>query len=546
MIRKLAFLLALLSSLPLTAEELQRYLVTTRKGASPSRLRVAATAMESAERATRSFANVETFAANLTASEAAELNRTGDLVVEPVVSRHVDSLDFDSAPDGFIEEPGPPQELPWGITNIHAPQVWPHSRGENVNVVVVDTGIDADHPDLKHAYQGGYNAFDPAKLPIDLHRHGTHVAGTIAAADDAFGVVGVAPKVKLWAVKVLDDEGDGTSETVIAALDWVVAKSKELGGRWVVNMSLGSSVGSDVEESAISRVNEAGIVVVSSAGNRGTNSMRYPASYKGVIAVGAADRDGKRAPFSNYGHYMTFMAPGVDVRSSVIQGLKVSADAKTTGGETLAAWQIVGSPFAVVRGRIYDCAQGDPESFPPGVVGNIALIRRGKYTFREMARNAKHAGAIALVIETYPNRPGVDAGGWSFFPNPAEPEWEGYAWPLAIGVKATTGTQLLAQPGEVTIGYRSDRYGSMQGTSMAAPHVTGTVALLLSLAPDLPVSQVEYVLRATTREAGAPGWDYDTGWGLVDALKAAEWVAYEKFGVPAPTPAPATRRRSVR
>jgi subtilisin family serine protease len=545
--RKLAFLLGMLLALPLAADETQRYLVSLREGAAPSRLRVASDATRSPQHHRRDFANVHTFAANLTSAEAAELQRSGDFVVEPLVAREADALETGApAANGFIEETPAPQEMPWGVASIHAPEVWPHSRGENVNVVVVDTGIDFNHPDLKDAYQGGYNAFDPAKLPIDLHRHGTHVAGIIAAADNNLGVVGVAPKVKLWAVKVLDDEGRGTNETVVAAIDWSIAKAKASNERWVINMSLGSSVGSAAEEKAIGEANEVGIIVISSAGNRGTDSIRYPASYRGVIAVGAAEKSGVRAQFSNFGRYMTVMAPGTEVRSTFIKGINISADAKTPSGQVLNAWNVGGSPWASFSGRIFDCGIGEPDQFPAEVRGNIALIRRGKYLFREMARNAKNAGAVALVIETYPERNGPDPGGWSFIPDPPDPAWEGYEFPLAIGVTRTTGTTLLAQQGDVTVTYRTNPYGVMNGTSMAAPHVTGTAALILSLAPSIAVAQVEYVLRSTTRDVYTPGWDDDSSWGIVDALAAAKWVAHEKFGVPAPTPAPARRRRSAR
>ncbi len=545
--RKLGFLLGLLLALPLSAGETQRYLVSARKGVSATRFSTAANATASPRHALRSFPNAGTFAANLTVGEAAEMERSGDFAVEPIFARSADTLDG-AAPAalGFNEEVHPPQEMPWGIANIHAPDVWPHSRGENVNVVVIDTGIDANHPDLKGAYQGGFNAFDPTKQPVDLHRHGTHVAGTVAAADNDIGVVGVAPKVRLWSAKVLDDEGEGTNETVVAAIDWVIAKAKALGGRWVINMSLGSSVASAAEEKAIAIANLEGIIVVASAGNRASDIIRYPASYPGVIAVGAAEKNGVRANFSSFGHFMTLMAPGTEIRSTFIQGYDVTDNAVTKAGATLPAWSLIGAPYASATGLLFDCGVGDPESFPAGVRGNIALIRRGKFKFREMARNAKEAGAIAIVIETFPDRTGVDTGGWSFFPNPPDPSWDGYEWPLAIGVVKATGDALLAQQGEITVNHSSARYGLMQGTSMAAPHVTGTVALLLSLAPSLSVSQVEYALRATARDVYEPGWDYDSSWGNLDALAAAKWVAYEKFGVPAPTPKPARHRRSSR
>ncbi|HYK05037.1 MAG TPA: S8 family serine peptidase [Thermoanaerobaculia bacterium] len=545
--RKLGFLVGLLFVLPLSAEDTRRYLVSARQPVAASRFAVAANVATSPRHALRMFPNAGTFAANLTADEAAELQRSGDFTVERIVARSADGFD-DAAPAalGFNEEVHPPQEVPWGITNIRAAEVWPHSRGENVNVVVIDTGIDANHPDLKDAYQGGFNAFDPTKPPVDLHRHGTHVAGTVAAADNAIGVVGVAPKVKLWAAKVLDDDGEGTNETVVAAIDWTIAKAKALGGRWVINMSLGSSVPSEAEEKAIANANAEGIIVVASAGNRASDRIRYPASYHGVIAVGAAEKSGVRANFSSYGHYMTLMAPGTEIRSTFIAGYDVSADVVAPSGATLGAWSLIGAPYASATGLLFDCGVGDPESFPAGVRGHIALIRRGKFKFREMARNAQAAGAIAIVIETFPDRDGVDTGGWSFFPNPPDPSWDGYEWPLGIGVTRTTGDALLAQQGEITVSNRTARYGLMQGTSMAAPHVTGTVALLLSLAPSLSVAQTEYVLRATARDVYEPGWDYDSSWGVLDALAAAKWVAYEKFGVPAPKPAPAHRRRSAR
>jgi subtilisin family serine protease len=162
-----------------------------------------------------------------------------------------------------------------------------------------------------------------------------------------------------------------------------------------------------------------------------------------------------------------------------------------------------------------------------------------------MARNAKAAGAIALVIETYEDDT-AGAHNWSFFPTPDDPVWEGFAFPLAVGVKFTVGEELLRTPGVYTIEYTTEVYGTMNGTSMAAPHVTGAAALLLSLAPDLSPAWVAAILRNTARDLYTPGWDLESGWGALDALKAARWVAPEKFGATPPPPLPQPRRRSVR
>jgi serine protease len=538
---------ALLSMLPLSAEETQRYLVASRQGSSPSRLRVASNAVAAPRFRMRTMPNIDAFAANLTQAEVAELQASSDLIVEPILPRYALGIDTPRANENETPVPPAAQETPWGITRIHAPAVWPVTTGQDVNVVVADTGIEATHPDLVHAYKGGFNALEPERLPEDGHRHGTHVAGTIAAANNAVGVVGVAPGVKLWAVKVLADDGEGTQEAIAASLDWTIQKSKELGGRWIVNMSLGSTLYSEIEELAVSNALANGVVIVAAVGNLGTDLVKYPAAYRGVIGVGAIKDTDARAEFSAYGRGLEVMAPGAAVRSSIISGFDYKVGITPLGAteSVTGIWRVNGSPFTSFTGRVYDCGIGDPEMFPAEVRGQIALIRRGKWLFREMARHAKNAGAAAMIIETYEN----DNGGqhvWQFRPTEFDPEWENYEYPLAVGVRFKTGEDILASGLPVTLSYTTNIYGSMNGTSMATPHVTGVVALMLSLAPQLTVSQIEYYLRHTATDLGDAGWDYETGWGVVDALKAAQWVAPDRFGVPPPQPPPPPRRRSVR
>ncbi|HEX2062075.1 MAG TPA: S8 family serine peptidase [Thermoanaerobaculia bacterium] len=545
MIRRLVVLLGLVLALPLFAAETQRYLVSTRGGASAPRARVASDAALAIERKVRTFRNVNAFAADLTAEEVAELRGSGN-IVEPVIER---TLDAEVLAPSFVRDPranaDEPQATPWGIDMVRAKNVWSVTRGENVHVVVMDTGIDYEHPDLKDAYMGGYNVFDPAKPPMDGHRHGTHVAGTIAAADNAFGVVGVAPKVKLWGVKVLADDGRGTNETVVAGFDWVIAKSRELGGRWVINLSLGSTVASDIEEAAVSRTLSEDITIVASAGNRSIDALKYPAKYSGVIAVGAVDIESKKAYFSSYGIGLTIMAPGVDVRSTIIKGVDESTSIKTAT-TAFEAWKVTGSPYASVTARILDCGIGKPEDFPWDIRGKIALIRRSPgMSFREKVRNARDAGAAAVVIATY-EEDRAPSGEWTLLPVEYDEFWYSYSFLPTVGTHWETGEQLASTNPEVTVTFSTALYGEMDGTSMSAPHVTGTVALMLSAAPDLNVAQIDYVLRHSARDIYATGWDYDTAWGIVDAFSAAKWVAPQKFGVPPPAPVPSPRRRAVR
>ncbi|HYH08559.1 MAG TPA: S8 family serine peptidase [Thermoanaerobaculia bacterium] len=549
--RGIAVLLGFFLTFPLLAAETQRYLVSTRGGTkATARTRVASNAALAAERQVRTFRNVNAFAANLTAEEVAELRQSGDVIVEPVIERSLDSADLAGFParvrtNEEVTPQADPQEIPWGLQMIHAKDVWNVTRGENVNVVVMDTGIDYSHPDLQDAYVGGYNVFDPSKTPMDGHRHGTHVAGTIAAADNDFGVIGVAPKVKLWGVKVLADDGRGTNETVAAGFDWVMSKQKELGGRWVINLSLGSTIASEIEERAVSDTLSQDIVIVASAGNRSIDALKYPAKYPGVIAVGAIDINSEKAYFSSYGVGLTIMAPGVDVRSTIIKGIQESTDIRTSN-ELLEAWRVTGSPYASVTARVLDCGIGLPTDFPWDIRGKIALIRRSSgMSFREKVRNAHEAGAAAVIIATF-EEDRAPSGDWTLPPLTPDPFWESYPFPLTVGTYYETGEKLAKSSSPITVSHRTALYGEMDGTSMAAPHVTGTVALMLSAAPDLAVAQIDYVLRHSAHDIDVSGWDYNTAWGIVDAFAAAKWVAPQKFGVSPPPPVVSPKRRAVR
>src|SRR5205807_5988961 len=137
----------------------------------------------------------------------------------------------------------------YGVTMVNAPSVWPVTRGiagtsgTPTHVAIIDTGIDYKHPELVRAYKGGIDLVNNDNDPMDDEGHGTHVAGIIAAANDSSGVVGVASDVDLYAVKVLNACGSTpsgtTADVLITAIQWVVAKKAEIGGNWVVNMSLG-------------------------------------------------------------------------------------------------------------------------------------------------------------------------------------------------------------------------------------------------------------------------------------------------------------------
>ncbi len=233
------------------------------------------------------------------------------------------------------------QTLPTGIDRINAENK--ANRGAGVNVAVIDTGIATDHPDLKSNIVGGKNCSTGTSY-ADQNGHGTHVAGTIAALNNGFGVVGVAPEAKLWAVRVLDRNGNGTWSSIICGLDFVTANAPKNGGPIkVANLSLGGSgvsdnncgnTNNDALHKAICRARDAGVTIVVAAGNSGLNANTFvPAAYDdAVITVSAlADSDGKLdglgkitsygaddtfATFSNFGSVVDIGAPGVSIYST--------------------------------------------------------------------------------------------------------------------------------------------------------------------------------------------------------------------------------------
>jgi serine protease len=541
-------LAALGLALPSLAAQRQRYTITTDGAPRAAAMRIASHAEQGdGVQRVRTFRNLHGFAADLTPEEAQALRETAGVTgVDPVVERRISSVvdvDFTANLANYAK-----QVSPWGLDVIHATDVWAVTRGEGINVAVIDTGIDADHPDLEAAYQGGYNVLEPTKPPLDDNFHGTHVAGTIAAANNAFGIVGIAPGVKLWAVKALDQQGKGNDETVAAALDWVIAKAKEVGGRWVINMSFGAGTeGGTLERQALMKAIAQDIVLVAAAGNGGSHFLDWPASYPDVIPVGAVNSEGRRADFSAYGGHMAIVAPGVNLPSALPNGYLEESDI-IVGDQVIRSRGSIGSPKATATGRIVYCQLGRPNEFPTTVQGNIALISRGDLTFREKSRNAKNAGATGVIL--FDDQPENGLRSFTLLPQGCPgpdcgAEWNDYKFPLTVNVSWADGQKLMQLANQqATVAFEFARYGTASGTSMASPHVASAAALLLALDPTLKPTEIATILRNTAKDTAEQGWDYETGWGIVDALAAAHWVAPEKFNVP--PPATPSRRRSSR
>jgi len=237
------------------------------------------------------------------------------------------------------------KEETWGINRVHAPAAWPLTEGKGVKVAVIDTGIDTGHPELSGKVDGGYSAITKTENPADYqddNGHGSHVAGTIAAKKDGKGVVGVAPKARLYAVKVLDADGSGNLSDVIDGIVWAAKNKMD-----VANMSLGAPVDSEAMKRAVRFARGSGVVVVAAAGNSG-GSVGFPGAYEDTIAVAASDSNDKLAGFSSRGPEVDFIAPGVDVLSS-----KMGGGFASYSGTSMAAPHVAGlAALAVSQGYV--------------------------------------------------------------------------------------------------------------------------------------------------------------------------------------------------
>lgn len=385
--------------------------------------------------------------------------------------------------------------------------------GRGITVGVIDTGVDYTHPDLQKNYSGGHDLVDNDKDPMETTPkqgrptlHGTHVAGIIAANGK---MKGVAPEAKIVAYRALGPGGSGTTEQVLAAIDQAAKDKVD-----IVNLSLGNSInGPDLPISmAINKLTEKGIVAVVSSGNSGPNrwTVGSPGTAAKGISVGAS-------------------TPNLKIPYIIIEGTREKIRLEPmVGGER---W---------VHDRSLEIAYGGigKKNELENVKGKIALVKRGEITFSEKAINAYKAGATGVII--FNNTKGEFVGNLQF----------DVGLPVAsISKKAgeqlvknlETGKDLIRileekeqdilaafssrgpvtrtweikpdilAPGVAIQSTVPGGYLSLQGTSMAAPHVAGACALIKQAHPDWsPVQIKAAIMHSALPIQTATGEDYRT------------------------------------
>ncbi len=273
-------------------------------------------------------------ASGLTETEAKRL------AADPAVDKVVQNKKFKAN----ATQDNPPS---WGLDRVDQADTagdkkftYPDSAGEGVTAYVIDTGVRVTHKDFEGRATSGFDAIDNDDNADDGNGHGTHVAGTIAGASH-----GVAKKAKIVAVRVLDNNGSGTTEQVVAGIDWVTKNHK---GPSVANMSLGGGADEALDE-AVRKAVAAGVTFAVAAGNESSDAGQgSPSRVTEAITVASSTKEDAQSEFSNFGKVVDIYAPGSDITSAWNDS---DEGTKTISGTSMATPHVVGAAAVYLAGH---------------------------------------------------------------------------------------------------------------------------------------------------------------------------------------------------
>jgi subtilisin family serine protease len=452
------------------------------------------------------LADVNAVAIDLPLRALAALKRNGNIdFVE------VDPIRRPLAPTSPSAPPYEAGQLePYGIRMVQADQLPSgDSLAGNRKVCIIDSGYDLAHEDLSgNPVTGDSDPLGAGDWFSDENSHGTHVAGTVAAMNQAgVGVVGVAPNstLNLHIVKVFGADGWAYSSTLSNA----AMKCRKAGAN-VISMSLGGPRRSRIEEIVFNFLTKRGILSIAAAGNDGNTAFSYPASYPTVMSVGALDETKAWATFSQFNSEVDISAPGVNVLSSVPMGSGAQASLNV-GGVDYAPGTMDGSPVATAVAPLADFGLGDAED--PAMAGKVCLIARGNIDFATKVTNCQNSGGLGAVV--YNNVPGGFLGTLG----------EAVTTIPSVTASDTEGAAMLGQLGQqATVSVVATNYEFFNGTSMATPHVAAVAALVWSYFPSCTVDDMKTALTSSAEDLGDAGRDDKFGAGLVQAKAAHDWL----------------------
>ena len=423
-------------------------------------------------------------------------------------------------PSYYTHNPGTP-----GI-DMDMELAWDHVTDcDSMIVAVIDTGVNYNHDDLAmNMWEGtslhGYDFVDDDDDPMDLNGHGTHVAGTIGAVgDNDTGTTGVCWQVRIMAVRSFNEAGRGTTADIISGIYYAVNN-----GAHIVNMSFGQPNFDQALYNAIAYAKEHNVIAIASAGNNGSNNdddnHQYPSDFDldNLVSVAALDQNYGLASFSSYGPTSVDVgAPGTNIMSALCGTKNVDVISLSNG------WTEGGTQGWAYGSR--DLGNGDqdflldPWNWGPTAWGSysnnaqdkiwtsfdlsgedVAVFRYWIWHDLERGFDAFYCACDSVDGDPFVN--GYTLGGWTG-------STEGYFYldqwiipgtyltsPFSIGfglysdvVNAESGVAIQAVSLS-TISLNNDSYDVKNGTSMAAPHVSGLAAMIWVFNPDYTYREV--------------------------------------------------------
>jgi subtilisin len=356
----------------------------------------------------------------------------------------------------------------WSISNINAKPVHVGGNtGAGVKVGIIDSGISTSHTDLPTV--GGYDWVQDDTDPDDVYGHGTHVGGTVCATVNNIGSVGVAPDCDLYALRVLNDAGSGSTGDILAAVNWAVANDLD-----IINLSLGRSTDmGSIAEATFQAAYDSGLLIVAAAGNsgnlrgKGQNTI-YPANYSSVIAVAATDSNNDRASFSSTGNNVEISAPGAGVHSTwndtdsysnpqpVCDNNDPDQCYKDGSGTSMASPQVAGVAALIMAAGVTDNQQvrailtntatplGDSKQFGAGLVNAQAAVDSIVLVSDDPTADAGEDQTVMLAEGGSFVEVTLDGGGSSDADGIVSYEWSIDGSVIASGKVATTSLGLGA------------------------------------------------------------------------------------------------------
>ena len=427
------------------------------------------------------------------------------------------------------------QLTPYAVYQSQANQV-PFNANAGMKVCVIDSGLDRSNPDFNWGAITGDNDSGTGNWDEHGGPHGTHVAGTVGAADNNVGVVGMAPGVDMHIIKVFNADGWGYSSD----LAYAAQKCTDAGAN-IISMSLGGGGSNSTESNAFQTFTDNGGLVLAAAGNDGNNVRSYPAGYPSVMMVGANDADNNIADFSQFPSCT--VTSGKGRRATTTTDETICVEVTAGGVDTLSTYpaDMATSASMSADGQVYASSSmenagsasgatyfmGTAEAIDNGANGNICVIDRGNISFHDKVKNCEDSGGVGAILIN--NEAGMLYGTLGDTNATTIP---------AVGAAFEDRAALVAaSSADINIG--TSDYGFMSGTSMATPAVSGIAALVWSNHNDCTGTEIREALKATAQDSGASGHDVYFGHGIVKAKAAHDYLTANGCAGGGVTPPPA-------